>query len=124
MSLRKRAESAFAAASGTEGGIESVSADERSRVESVARSRIYRWCQRMGVTETPGKMSLERRSSSDSGTTAGWFRFTVEDLEFWARADSDGRFDVFLTGSPSHEAPIESLVDLGRALSGRNVNSS
>ncbi len=29
MSLRKRAESAFAAASGTEGGIESVSADER-----------------------------------------------------------------------------------------------
>lgn len=123
MSLRKRAESAFAA-SGAEGGIESLAADERSRVESVARSRINRWCHRMGVSEAPDKISLERRSSSDSGPTAGWFRFTVEDLEFWARADSDGRFDVFLTGSSSHEAPIESLVDLGRALAGRNANSS
>lgn len=122
MSLRQRAEGAFAA-SGAECGIEGLAADERSRVESVARSRIHRWCQRLGVNETPGSISLERRSSSDSGTTAGWFRFTVEDLEFWARADSDGRFDVFLAGSSSYEAPIESLVDLGRALARRNVNS-
>lgn len=123
MSLRRRAEGAFAA-SGAQGGVDILAADERARVESVARRRIHRWCQRMGVTQMPDKISLERRSSSDSGTTAGWFRFTLEDLEFWARADSDGRFDVFLTGSSSHDAPIESLIDLGRALAGRNTHTS
>ncbi len=123
MSLRRRAEGAFAAP-GAQGGIDTLAADERARVESEARRRIHRWCQRMGVTQMPDKISLERRSSSDSGMTAGWFRFTVEDLEFWVRADSDGRFDVFLNGSSSHDAPIESLIDLGRALAGRNTHTS
>lgn len=124
MSLRERAENALAANGSKRGGIESFAADEQSRVEAVARSRIHRWCQRMGVTQTPGSISLERRSESHSGTTAGWFRFAVEDLEFWARADSDGRFDVFLSGSSSHNAPIENLVDLGKALAGLQAHSS
>lgn len=124
MSLRQRAEDAFAAHGSKRGGIESFAADEQSRVEAVAQTRIHRWCQRMGVTQTPGSISLERRSESDSGTTAGWFRFAVEDLEFWARADSDGRFDVFLNGSSSHNAPIGSLVDLGKALEGLRTRSS
>lgn len=124
MSLRQRSEDAFVA-SGRESEVQSMSADERSRVESAdersrvesaARSRIERWCQRMGVTETPRDLSLERRFSSGSGTNSGWFRFSVEDLEFWARGDSDGRFDVFLADSSPHDAPIESLIDLGRSL--------
>lgn len=123
MSLRKRAESAFATV-GTRSGLGGVDVDERSRVEAIARSKIHRWCQRMGVTQMPDKISLERRSSSDSGSAAGWFRFAVEDLEFWARGDSDGRFDVFLAGSSSHETPIKSIVDLGRVLADRNTDSS
>lgn len=123
MSLRQRAESAFAA-SGRDSGVASLPTDDQSRVKSAARSRIQRWCQRLGVTETPGNIALERRSSPDSGATAGWFRFTVEDLEFWARGDSNGRFDVFLADSTPHDAPIESLVDLGRSLARRNAASS
>ena len=123
MSLRQRAESAFVS-SGAAGGAESLPAGDQAAVESAARSRIQRWCQRMGVTEPPGNVSLERRFSSDSGATAGWFRFTAEDLVFWARGDSNGRFDVFLADSSVHDAPIERLVHLGRSLASRNTAGS
>ena len=77
----------------------------------------------MGVADAPGDITLEKHSASDSGAVAGWFRFTVEDIEFWARADSQGRFDVFLANSTPHDGPIQDLADPGKALARRNPDT-
>jgi hypothetical protein len=120
MSLRDRAEAAFAAGQRhtADGPTPTWSSDDQARAEAAIRPRILRWCQRMGVTNPPDSIALERQSSAEH-RRAGWFRFTVEDLEFWARTDSDGKFDVFVADSAPHDGPIRDLADLGRVLAAR-----
>jgi hypothetical protein len=78
----------------------------------------------MGVADPPDAIPLERQSAAASHVRTGWFRFSVEDLEFWARTDSDGRFDVFLADSAPQDGPIRDLADLGRVLTARTAPSA
>jgi len=124
VSLRDRAEDACAAAqtgyrpaaARTGGGRGNLAVAERRQVDSAVRHRVRRWCRRLGVAEPPADIALEKRFSAEPDTAAGWFRFAVEDIEFLARADSTGRFDVFLAGGAPDDGPIHDLADLGRAL--------
>lgn len=118
MSLRKRAAEAYAAMRPDPGTA------EHPADGSAVRDRVRRWCQRMGVTGTPVDIVLEKQSLTGSGGTAGWFRFTVEDIEFLARADSEGRFDVFLADATPDDEPIRDLADLGRNLALRNSDTT
>lgn len=124
MSLRDRAEAAFAAQRphAVDSPTYSWSDDDQAHAEAAIRPRILRWCQRLGVTDPPDSIALERQSSAGHRRT-GWFRFTVEDLEFWARTDSDGKFDVFVADSSPQDGPIHDLADLGRVLAARTSSA-